>query len=223
MWVDPNSEHWDPALSDNSFLLEQIPVGAYRNFSYLVADLFTHAAAIFDPAWEIESLLSRIKDRKLQLVYIVNTHAHFDHIQGNIEIKHRTGAKIVQYKSSLALKDIGVTDSEKIQLSPDITLKFLHTPGHSPESMCIQVNDLALITGDTLFIGECGRTDLPGGDASALYDSFEKLRKLNPSLIIYPGHDYGAIPSDTLGDQLKTNYTLAKMSRSEFVKFMSTP
>lgn len=104
-----------------------------------------------------------------------------------------------------------------------MTLKFIHTPGHSPESMCIQVNDRALITGDTLFIGECGRTDLPGGDASTLFDSFEKLRMLEPSLIIYPGHNYGNTPSSTLGEELKTNYTLAKRTRDEFVEFMSTP
>jgi len=206
-----------------SLLIEQIQVGAYRNFSYLVADLSTLHAAIFDPAWEIESLLSRINGQKLQLDYIINTHAHLDHIQGNIEIKRRTGAKIVMHKSSLALKDLGVSDGEQISISPKVTLKFIHTPGHSPESMCIQVNDRALITGDTLFIGECGRTDLPGGDASALFDSFEKLRRLEPSLIIYPGHDYGKTPSAALGEELKFNYTLAKRTRDEFVKFMSTP
>jgi hydroxyacylglutathione hydrolase len=206
-----------------SLLIEQIPVGAYRNFSYLVADLSTQQAAIFDPAWEIESLLSRINGQKLHLNYIINTHAHFDHIQGNIEIKRRTGAKIVMHKSSLALKDLGVSDGEQISLSPRVVLKFIHTPGHSPESMCIQVNGHALITGDTLFIGECGRTDLPGGDASNLFDSFERLRILEPSLIIYPGHDYGKTPSSTLGEELKTNYTLAKRTRDEFVKFMSTP
>ena len=206
-----------------SLLIEQIQVGAYRNFSYLVADLSTLHAAIFDPAWEIESLLSRINGQKLQLDYIINTHAHLDHIQGNIEIKRRTGAKIVMYKSSLALKDLGVSDGEQISISHTVTLKFIHTPGHSPESMCVQVNDRVLITGDTLFIGECGRTDLPGGDASALFDSFEKLRRLEPSLIIYPGHDYGKTPSATLGEELKSNYTLAKRTHDEFVKFMSTP
>jgi hydroxyacylglutathione hydrolase len=203
--------------------MEQIPVGSYRNFSYLVADLSAQHAAIFDPAWEIESLFSRINGRKLHLDFIINTHAHLDHIQGNIEIKRRTGAKIVMHKSSLALKDLGVSDGEQFSLSPRVTLNFIHTPGHSPESMCIQINDLALITGDTLFVGECGRTDLPGGDASTLFDSFEKLRMLEPSLIIYPGHDYGKSPSSTLDEELKTNYTLAKRTRDEFVKFMSTP
>jgi len=200
--------------------LDQIPVGSYRNFSYIVADLSTLNASIIDPAWEIESLLSRIREKKLMLKYVINTHAHFDHVQGNVEVKRRTGAKIVMHTSSLAMKDIEVDDGDVISLGDNANLEFIHTPGHSPESMCIKVNDYGLITGDTLFIGECGRVDLPGGDANALYDSFEKLRRLNTALIVYPGHDYGKVPNATLRDELETNYTLAKMSREEFAKFM---
>jgi hydroxyacylglutathione hydrolase len=202
---------------------EQIPVGSYRNFSYIVADRESGAAAVFDPAWEIESLMSRLKDNKFHLQYIINTHAHMDHIQGNDTMQARTGAKVVMHASSTARKDIGVKDGDEIHLGKEVTLRFLHTPGHSPESMCIPVNDFGLITGDTLFIGECGRVDLPGGDPNALYDSFEKIRKLDPKLVVYPGHDYGSAPNSTLGDQIKTNYTLAPRTREEFVKFMMTP
>jgi hydroxyacylglutathione hydrolase len=210
-------------MNESKILFEQIPVGSYRNFSYLLADLPSSRAVIFDPAWEIESLCSRLRSKNLRLEYIINTHAHFDHIQGNPEMKERTGAKVIMHESSLATKDRGVSDNSKLSVGDGITLKFIHTPGHSPESMCIQVNDFALITGDTLFIGECGRVDLPGGDANLLFDSFEKLRSLDPSLIVYPGHDYGDKPSSALGEQLEKNYTLQKMSREEFVKFMSTP
>jgi hydroxyacylglutathione hydrolase len=209
-------------VSDPKFYFEQVPVGAYRNFSYIVADLDSLDAAIIDPAWEVESLVSRLRDRNLKLKYIINTHAHLDHVQGNVEIKRRAGAQIVMSDRSLAMKDRGVGDGEELTLGANVILVFIHTPGHSPESMCIQVNDFALLTGDTLFIGECGRVDLPGGDADALYDSFEKLTKLNRSLVIYPGHDYGKTPSDTLGNQLQTNYTLAKMTREEFRRFMAT-
>jgi len=201
---------------------EQIPVGSYRNFSYLAAEENSKEAAIFDPAFDVERLESRIVSNGFHLKYIINTHSHFDHIEGNPALSALTGAKIVMHESSLAKKDIGVKDGQTLNVG-NLTLKFIHTPGHSLESMCIVVDQTALITGDTLFIGECGRVDLPGGDPNALFDSFNKIRKLSPTLIVYPGHDYGKKPSNTLEDELKTNYTLAPRTREEFVKFMCEP
>lgn len=183
---------------------EQIPVGAYKNFSYLVADKTSGSAAIFDPAWEPESLWNGISRNGFKLEYIINTHAHLDHIEGNPRMKERSGAKVVMHEVSLANKDVGVKDGDVINLGKYVKLKFMHTPGHSPESMCAIVNDFALVTGDTLFIGECGRVVLPGGDPNALYDSFEKIRKLDPKLIVYPGHDYGSVSHATLADQIRT-------------------
>jgi len=207
----------------NNVYFEQIPVGSYKNFSYLVADKETKSAVIFDPAWEVESLNSRIVNSGFNLKYIVNTHAHFDHIEGNQKLKNRTGAKIVMHQSSLAIKDIGVSNGQELHVGNNLVLKFLHTPGHSPESICTIVNDFALITGDTLFIGECGRVDLPGGDAIALFDSFARIRGLDQKLVVYPGHDYGSVPFSSLRDQVMTNYTLSPRTRDEFVKFMNEP
>lgn len=206
----------------SSLVIEQIPVGRYRNFSYLVGDLASLDAAIFDPAWEVQKLLTMLQVRKFFLRYIINTHAHFDHIEGNLMLSQSTGARIVMSTKSLARKDVGVQDGEELRTG-DLKFRFLHTPGHSPESMCVIVNDVALMTGDTLFIGECGRVDTPGGNAEELFDSFEKIKVLEPSLIVYPGHDYGPTPSSTLRAELETNYTLAKRSREEFVKFMRVP
>ena len=87
-------------MNESEILFEQIPVGSYKNFSYLLADKTTSRAVIFDPAWEIESLCSRLRNKNLQLEYIINTHAHFDHIQGNPEMKERTGAKVIMHESS---------------------------------------------------------------------------------------------------------------------------
>lgn len=208
---------------DSEILIEQIPVGSYKNFSYLVADLKSKEAAIFDPAWDVPKLLNMLKENSLYLKYIVNTHSHLDHIEGNPSLQKTTRAKIVMSSKSLARKDLAVRDGEELTLGTNVRLKFLHTPGHSPESMCIIVNDIALITGDTLFIGECGRVDLPGGNASELFDSFEKLRSLDPMLIVYPGHDYGSKTSSTLEEQIRENYTLAKRTREAFIRFMSEP
>jgi glyoxylase-like metal-dependent hydrolase (beta-lactamase superfamily II) len=116
-----------------------------------------------------------------------------------------------------------VSDGEKLKLG-EIELTFIHTPGHSPESMCVVIDGKVLLTGDTLFIGECGRVDLPGGSAEELYHSFfDKIVKLDDSLEVFPGHDYGKTKFSTLGLEKKTNYTLAPRTKEEFVKFMSEP
>lgn len=100
---------------------------------------------------------------------------------------------------------------------------MISTPSHSPDSTCYLFEG-NLFTGDTLFVGECGRTDLPGGSAEDLYESlFNKILKLNDSIKVYPGHDYGPLPSSTIGYERKTNYTLKQRSKEEFVRFMMTP
>lgn len=226
MRPDNNREHRGSALKieDNLVLLEQIPVGPHKNFAYLVGDKRSGQSAVFDPAWEVEKIIGVAEARGVpDIRFIINTHAHFDHIEGNKELAARTGAKIVMHQSSLAKKDVGVGDGGSLKIGSFVELRFFHTPGHSPESMCIQVNDLALLTGDTLFIGECGRVDLPGGDASALYDSFAKIKSLNKGLIVCPGHDYGVSTSSTLAEQISTNYTLEARSREEFIRFMNSP
>ncbi|MFI5422047.1 MAG: MBL fold metallo-hydrolase [Nitrososphaerales archaeon] len=201
-------------------IFEQIPVGDQKNFSYLFAEKTSRNAAIFDPAWDLPLLLSRIEYNELKLQVIVNTHAHFDHIEGNEELKRLTGARVIMHKSSRETKDQGVSDGDEIKLGKETIMKFIHTPGHTPESMCIQLDQFGLVTGDTLFIGECGRVDLKGGDANLMYDSLEKLKALDPRLVVYPGHDYGAKKSTSLKEQIESNYTLAKRSRQEFLKFM---
>lgn len=202
---------------------EQIPVGSFKNFSYLLADKSSNKAVLVDPAWEVEFLWGRIKNNGFNLQFIVNTHAHLDHLEGNQKMKERSGAKIVMHEATLAFADIKVKDGASLRIGDELVLHFVHTPGHSPESMCIVVNDFAILTGDTLFIGECGRVDLPGGDPDALFDSFEKIRGLNPDLEMYPGHDYGTLKHSTLREQLESNYTLARRTREDFVQFMLTP
>ena len=104
-----------------------------------------------------------------------------------------------------------------------IQIKIIYTPGHSLDSICLLVDNKKLLSGDTLFVGECGRTDLQGGNSKSMYDSlFNKLSKLNDAVEVYPGHDYGSKPSSTIGEEKKSNYTLQPRSLEDFIAFMSS-
>jgi glyoxylase-like metal-dependent hydrolase (beta-lactamase superfamily II) len=141
---------------------------------------------------------------------------------GNEQAGSVTGAKIIQHENSTHFNDIVVKDGQVISIG-DIMLKIIHTPGHSKDSMCIVVNNESVFTGDTLFVGSCGRTDLPGSDTSEMYDSlFEKIANLDKSLIVYPGHDYGSTQTTTIGRELEYNQVLRPRSRAEFLRFMES-
>jgi glyoxylase-like metal-dependent hydrolase (beta-lactamase superfamily II) len=105
-----------------------------------------------------------------------------------------------------------------------ISLKVIYTPGHTIDSICLLVDNKKLLTGDTLFVGECGRTDFSGGNTKSMYDSlFNKLSKIDDDVEVYPGHDYGVKPSSTIGEEKKSNYTLQPRSIEEFIEFMNSP
>ncbi len=102
-----------------------------------------------------------------------------------------------------------------------VAIQVIYTPGHTQDGICLLINKEKLLTGDTLFVGECGRTDLPGGDPKQLYHSlFDKILKLPDTVEVYPGHDYGAKPSSTVGYERQHNYVLQPRTESEFVGFM---
>ncbi|MEM0272890.1 MAG: MBL fold metallo-hydrolase, partial [Thermoprotei archaeon] len=107
--------------------------------------------------------------------------------------------------------------------APGLKLGVIHTPGHTQDSVCY-VSEGRVFTGDTLFVGECGRVDLPGGSAEQMYHTlFDKLSRLPDDTIVYPGHNYGATPYTTIGYEKKNNYVLKPRSLQEFLEFMATP
>jgi glyoxylase-like metal-dependent hydrolase (beta-lactamase superfamily II) len=202
--------------------ITQILVGQMANFTYILADVNSHEAALIDPSWELEKIFATMKKNTWEVRYIINTHTHFDHVLGNEQAGSVTGAKIIQHENSTHFNDIVVKDGQVISIG-DIMLKIIHTPGHSKDSMCIVVNNESVFTGDTLFVGSCGRTDLPGSDTSEMYDSlFEKIANLDKSLIVYPGHDYGSTQTTTIGRELEYNQVLRPRSRAEFLCFMES-
>jgi len=192
------------------------------NFSYIIAEEESRVACVIDPSFNTQQIIEVIKENKLIIKYILNTHGHRDHIAGNREIKGRYDAEIVAHKLSKVDKDVEVIDGDVLRLN-GINLKIIHTPGHSSDSVCLLVNN-KLLTGDTLFVGECGRTDLYDGSAKEMYDSlFNKLMRLNDAVELYPGHDYGSKPKSTIGLERRTNYTLEKRTLEEFIDFMKEP
>jgi hydroxyacylglutathione hydrolase len=192
------------------------------NFSYVIADDSSKEAVVVDPSFNADVIIQLAKKNGLNIKYVINTHHHWDHTAGNSKIKSSFGSKIVAHKLSKVEKDVEVVEGDILKVS-EIVIKVIHTPGHTADSICLLV-DKKLITGDTLFVGECGRTDLPGGSSVDMYDSLlNKLMKLDDEIEVYPGHDYGPRSRSTIGEEKRTNYTLEKRSLEEFVEFMKEP
>ncbi len=199
--------------------IHQIEVGHMQNFTYIVEDEDTGEAIIIDPSLDLENIERVIKRNDLKIKYIVNTHHHFDHTLGNEAIAKATGAKIVQHSASELKHDVAVNDGEKIQFG-NSELLVIHTPGHSKDSICL-LGDGMIFSGDTLFVGNCGRVDLPGGSSKELYHSLSDiLYNLDDDLVLYSGHNYGATPTSTLGKEKETNFVMQKRTEEEFVALM---
>jgi len=202
----------------------QVPVGEMEVFCYIVYDTDVGDGVVIDPAGEPDKILKIVSDRGIELKYIINTHAHSDHTLANEDIRKFTGAQIVMHKKDdefakdeeniawnrkLGFEpptpaDITVEDGDELPLG-NYAIRFIHTPGHTPGSCCILIEN-NLFTGDTLFVGAVGRTDIPGGSFETLLESIKnKILTLPPDTIVWPGHDYGDSPHSTIEEEMKTN------------------
>ena len=193
------------------------------NFSYIIADETSKEAVVVDPSFNASEIMKTLKAHNFHLKYIINTHGHSDHTAGNTELRSIFGGKLVAHKLSRINRDLSVEDGDKLTVGK-VSIKVIYTPGHTMDSICLLVDNKKLLTGDTLFVGECGRTDFLGSSSKSMYDSlFNKLSNLSDDVEVYPGHDYGLKPSSTIGEEKKTNYTLKPRSLQEFIEFMSQP
>jgi glyoxylase-like metal-dependent hydrolase (beta-lactamase superfamily II) len=199
--------------------IQQIEVGRFSVFAYLLGADAGGEGLVIDPADEVDEIIALAKSKKIAIKNILNTHAHVDHIMGNEEMKRKTGAKIIIHeddaplltqtpRSMLAMfggrpsppADQTVKDGEIIRAG-EVSLKVLHTPGHSPGGMCLY-GEGVVFTGDTLFVGGLGRTDLPGGSWEVMLNSIRtKLLTLPDETIVYPGHNYGPSPKSTVKNE----------------------
>ena len=190
-----------------------------QNFSYVVEDESTHEAIVIDPSWDLDKITQIVEEQNLNPKYIVNTHWHDDHTRGNEDLAKDLSVKIVQHNASDLKNDMTVSDGDSIKFGCS-ELVVYHTPGHSKDSICL-VGDGKIFSGDTLFVGNCGRIDLPGGSSRELYHSlFDVISNLDDGLIMYPGHDYGSAQTSTIGNEKMTNPVMQKISEDDFVMRM---
>jgi hydroxyacylglutathione hydrolase len=187
-------------------IVRQIEVGFMDNFSYLVGCETSRQAMVIDPAGDVQEIVALAKSLGLTIVLIVNTHGHGDHTAGNAALKALTGAQIVIHEldaDGYPSADRLLSEETSLQLG-EISFDVLHTPGHTPGGICLYAEG-HLFTGDTLFVGDSGRTDLKGGHRPTLGASIRKLMRLPEETIVWPGHDYGPSPSSTLGWEKRHN------------------
>lgn len=192
----------------------QIETDGDRNFGYLIGDTTTREAAVVDPSFRPDRFLEAAAKPDLRIIYVIGTHSHHDHTQGMPKIKKKIGAKTVRHKSSRGRPDVRVFDDDVLRVGT-LELKIIHTSGHTPDSICILVED-KLITGDTLFVGKVGGTRTRNM-ARKEFDSLQKLMTLDDSVEVYPGHDFGVSPTSTIGHERKTNPFLLCRDFEEFV------
>jgi len=219
---------------------KQFYLACLAHASYLIGS--DGEAAIIDPQRDVDEYISEAAANDLSIRYIIETHLHADFVSGHHELAERTGATIVfGQQANVSFEHKAVKDGDEIKLG-QLTLRFLETPGHTPEGICVLVTDPVskpqkLLTGDTLFIGDVGRPDLAGGKgftpqqmAELMYDSLHgKLLKLPDETEVYPAHGAGSMcgknmskeTSSTIGEQRKFNYALKPMSKAEFVTMMT--
>jgi len=224
-------------MTEPGIFVRQMELGPMQNFVYLVGDPVTRQCVVVDPAWEIETIVDTAQQAGMTITGALVTHTHQDHVGGSLEswgmpgripgveeLLERVPAKVYVHKAEREFlkgfgSDLVKVDNHDTLPIGRLTLSFLHTPGHTPGSQCFLLED-RLISGDTLFIGSCGRTDLPGSDPSEMYYSLtQRLAALPDDTILLPGHNYGG-PSSTIGAEKRQNPFMRFSSLGDFLLTM---
>jgi glyoxylase-like metal-dependent hydrolase (beta-lactamase superfamily II) len=224
-------------VDERTIYLRQMELGPMQNFVYLVGDPVARECVVVDPAWDIDGIVDTAAADDMTITGALVTHTHQDHVGGSLaawgmpgripgveELLARVPAKVYVHKAEREFlpglgSDLVKVDNGQTLAVGRLALTFLHTPGHTPGSQCFLL-DGRLISGDTLFIGSCGRTDLPGSDPTEMYYSLtQRLGALPDSTVLFPGHNYGG-PSSTLGDEKRGNPFMRFASLGDFLRAM---
>jgi hydroxyacylglutathione hydrolase len=221
----------------------QIAVGEMANFAYLIGSRSAREALVVDPAWSVDTLLDQAAADEMRVVGALVTHYHQDHVGGKIFGLDIEGvARLLErepvpihvnaHEAEGTRQVTGASESDLVRHDAgdaielgQLQIRLLHTPGHTPGSQCFLVEERGqpgrLVSGDTLFLGSCGRVDLPGSDPEAMYYSLNRtLKELPDETLVYPGHLYSSEPSASLGEQKRANPYLRVTSLEQFLSFM---
>lgn len=222
-----------------SIYFKQLELGPMQNYVYLLGDPVTRDAAVVDAAWDIDAIVETAEADGYRITHDLVTHFHPDHLGGAFmghsvigaaELVGRVPATVVIHKAELPFvhRITGLSDSDVTAVEGgdelmigNLKVKLLHTPGHTPGSQCFLV-DNAVVSGDTLFIGSCGRVDLPGSSPEDMYRSLhDVLATLPDDTVLFPGHNYADRPTSTIGEEKRTNMMLRFRNLKEFLGVMS--
>jgi hydroxyacylglutathione hydrolase len=213
---------------------KQIEIGPMQNFVYLIGSAETRKVAVVDAAWDINRIVQLAAKDDVEITHAFVTHTHPDHVGGRFAGVHIEGveqllgkckAKVVVHKAeaeflkAVSSEIVKADSGDKIDIG-GVEIELLHTPGHTPGSQCFLV-DNRLVSGDTLFIGSCGRVDLPGSDPQQMYYSLtQKLMSLPDNTVLFPGHNYSTKNTSSIGEEKETNPYLQFQSLKQFLAAM---
>ena len=228
----PERFYFRQLLSGRDFAVGDQIATQMVNFAYAIGDRVAGEAVLVDPAYGVADLLDTVEGDGLRVVGALGTHHHADHVGGSfmgyavegirelLELRsvpihvHRAEAEFVRKTTDVT--DLVAHDSGDLIRVGVFDIRVMHTPGHTPGSQCFLV-DGRLVAGDTLFLEGCGRTDLPGSDPEAMYDSLSRLAALPDDVVVYPGHRYSVASSGTLAAIKDANYVFKPRSREAWL------
>ena len=228
-------------LAGRDFATDDPVAAGMVNFVYLIGDLATRECVVVDPAWDVQGIVDAVDRDDMKLVGALGTHYHPDHIGGSMMGFTVSGMAALnairpvklhvnEHEAEGVKKVTGLAESDLVRHEGGDTLEvggveiqFVHTPGHTPGSQCFMVGN-RLVSGDTLFVQGCGRVDLPGSDPAQMYETLtQRLARLPDDTVLYPGHDYGPVPTSTLGAERRENYYLRVPSLDAWLGMMGRP
>jgi glyoxylase-like metal-dependent hydrolase (beta-lactamase superfamily II) len=227
-------------LSGRDFAVGDPMAAQMANFVYLIGDLETRDAVIVDPAYRVSDLIDVLDADGMRLTGALATHYHFDHVGGSFMGHHVEGITALLERQPVKIH-VNAAEAEWVERATGVSrgdlvthaggdtvdvgtvkVQTLHTPGHTPGSQCFLV-DGRLVSGDTLFLEGCGRTDLPGSDTGAMYDSLHLLARLPGDTVVFPGHHYSPARQAPLGDVTALNFVFKPASKQQWLQMFGAP